>query len=178
MSLEGKAEASRVLRGRINALDVLYISAYAIAVKHGFKGSEEEWLESLKGGNGSGTPGRGISKVEADGDTLIITYTDKTEDRIKLQTGSGNGSRIAEVNLPAAGWIGTESPYSQVVQIDGITERSQVTPTPSVEQLVIFHDKDIAFVAENEDGVVTMYVVGQKPTNDYTMQVTIREVEV
>lgn len=26
-----------------------YLSAYALAVKHGFKGTEEEWLESLKG---------------------------------------------------------------------------------------------------------------------------------
>ena len=26
-----------------------YITAYGLAVKHGFKGSEEEWLESLKG---------------------------------------------------------------------------------------------------------------------------------
>jgi len=26
-----------------------YFSAYGIAVKHGFKGSEEEWLEFLKG---------------------------------------------------------------------------------------------------------------------------------
>jgi len=31
-----------------------YISAYAIAVKHGFTGTEEEWLESLRGG-GPGT---------------------------------------------------------------------------------------------------------------------------
>lgn len=29
-----------------------YISAYAIAVKHGFQGSEEEWLASLQGRNG------------------------------------------------------------------------------------------------------------------------------
>ena len=26
-----------------------YLSAYAIAVKHGFTGTEEEWLASLKG---------------------------------------------------------------------------------------------------------------------------------
>lgn len=29
-----------------------YISAYAIAVKHGFQGTEEEWLNSLQGRNG------------------------------------------------------------------------------------------------------------------------------
>lgn len=49
MSLEGKAEASSVLRGRINSCDFLTISAYGIAVKNGFNGTEAEWLESLKG---------------------------------------------------------------------------------------------------------------------------------
>lgn len=31
-----------------------YYTAYGIAVKHGFQGTEAEWLESLKGGGGSG----------------------------------------------------------------------------------------------------------------------------
>ena len=29
-----------------------YITAYGIAVKHGFQGTEEEWLKSLKGDGG------------------------------------------------------------------------------------------------------------------------------
>ena len=29
-----------------------YLTAYGIAVKHGFRGTEEEWLESLKGERG------------------------------------------------------------------------------------------------------------------------------
>ena len=41
-----------------------------------------------------------------------------------------------------------------------------------------FYEKDITFVTENEGGVVTVYVIGQKPTNDYTIQVTITEVDV
>ena len=49
--------------------------------------------------------------------------------------------------------------------------------TPSVEQLVIFYEKDLTFVTENEGGVVTVYAIGQKPTNDYTIQVTITEVK-
>lgn len=47
MSLEGNAVAGQTLKGRINAIDILTISAYGIAVKHGFKGTEEEWLDSL-----------------------------------------------------------------------------------------------------------------------------------
>ena len=91
---------------------------------------------------------------------------------------SQNKVRIAYVNLIAANWVGDASPYSQVVSIDGVTENSQVDLTPSVEQLVIFYEKDLGFVAENEDGVVTVYAIGQKPENDYPIQVTITEVDV
>ena len=86
--------------------------------------------------------------------------------------------RIANVTLLASGWKGTASPYSQVVAIDGITANSQVDLTPSVEQLVTFHQKDLALVTENDDGVVTVYAIGDKPTADYTMQATITEVTV
>ena len=86
--------------------------------------------------------------------------------------------RIADVDLLAANWVGTTSPYSQVVNIEGVTEYSQVDLTPSIEQLVVFYQKDLGFVTENEDGVVTVYAIGQKPENDYTIQVTITEVNV
>ena len=85
-------------------------------------------------------------------------------------------SRISYIDLLASKWQGTASPYSQVVAVEGATENSQVDLTPSVEQLSIFHNKDLAFVTENEDGVVTVYAIGQKPTNDYHIQVTITEV--
>jgi hypothetical protein len=87
-------------------------------------------------------------------------------------------ARIADIDLLAANWIGDKNPYSQVVNIEGVTENSQVDLTPSIEQLVIFHEKDLCFVTENEDGVVTVYAIGQKPENDYTIQVTITEVGV
>ena len=84
--------------------------------------------------------------------------------------------KISYIDLPASKWQGAESPYHQVVDVDGITEYSKVDLNPSVDQLEVFHDKDITFVTENDDGVVTVYCIGQKPTNDYTMQVTITEV--
>lgn len=87
-------------------------------------------------------------------------------------------ARIAYVDLLAANWVGDANPYSQVVEIEGVTENSQVDLTPSIEQLVIFYEKDLGFVTENEDGVVTVYAIGQKPENDYTIQVTVTEVDV
>lgn len=86
--------------------------------------------------------------------------------------------KIGEVTLSASAWNGENSPYSQVVNIDGVTENSQVDLTPDVQQLAIFHNKDLAFVTENYGGVVTVYAIGQKPTNDYTIQVTITEVDI
>lgn len=37
------------VHGRIDRLGVLCIDAYGVAVKNGFEGTVEEWLESLKG---------------------------------------------------------------------------------------------------------------------------------
>ena len=85
---------------------------------------------------------------------------------------------IGVVELLANKWVGSDNLYSQVVYIDGVTKNSQVDLTPSVEQLTIFYEKDLTFVTENEDGIVTVYAIGQKPENDYTIQVTITEVSV
>ena len=89
-----------------------------------------------------------------------------------------NAPKIGYVTLLASDWVGEEKLYHQVVEIEGVTENSQVDLTPSVEQLLVFYDKDLAFVAENEGGIVTVYAIGQKPLNDYTIQVTITEVDV
>ena len=90
-----------------------------------------------------------------------------------------NTAKIGSVSLPASAWATRSSNlYAQVVSIAGTTAYSQVDLTPSVEQLAVFYEKDLTFVTENEDGVVTVYAIGQKPTNDYTIQVTITEVSV
>ena len=86
--------------------------------------------------------------------------------------------RLATITLSSASWTGADSLYSQVVTIPGITKYSKVDLLPSVEQLAIFHNKDVAFVTENENGVVTVYAIGDKPLLDYTMQVQITEVDV
>ena len=99
------------------------------------------------------------------------------ETEIAKLKGAGSAT-IGEVTLRAANWVGAASPYSQVVTIAGVTANSQVDLTPNVQQLSIFYNKDLAFVTENEDGVVTVYAIGQKPANDYTIQVTITEVNV
>ena len=89
---------------------------------------------------------------------------------------AGAAAKLTEIVLPAANWKGAISPYSQVVAVEGVSVNSMVDLQPSVEQLEIFHDKDIAFSTENDGGVVTVYAIGDKPQNDYTIQATIMEV--
>lgn len=155
--LNGSVSTGRTLGGKMNKLTVIYEDAYQIAVKHGFEGTVEEWLESLKGENATEEQ---IAKAVSDYMKANPT------------------AMIGEVELLADKWVGEGSLHSQVVDIEGITENSQVDLTPSVEQLVIFYEKDLTFVTENEGGIVTVYAIGQRPTNDYTIQVTITEVDV
>ena len=107
------------------------------------------------------------------GDTTYEIVDQQAREALRKLTAT---TRVAEIELLAGNWVGDAIPYSQVVAIPGITKFSQVDLTPSVEQLVVFYDKDLTLVTENEDGVVTVYAIGQKPVNDYTIQVTIREV--
>ena len=91
---------------------------------------------------------------------------------------SAPAAKITNVTLKASAWIGSNSLYSQVLSIDGITQYSKVDLQPSVEQLAIFYNKDVAFVTENDNGVVTAFAIGDKPTNDYVIQASITEVQV
>ncbi len=139
-------------------------SAYEIAVLNGFVGSEAEWLASLVGPK----PEKGKDYFTPEDIQAIVNEI----------SGQFATAIIGNVSIFADKWVGNASPYSQVVEVEGATENSQVDLTPSVEQLAIFHEKDLAFVTENYGGVVTVYAVGQKPENDYTIQVTITEVAV
>lgn len=115
---------------------------------------------------------------EADGTVSDAQIENALEKYFEENGTNYSSAKIGEVELTAAGWVGDASPYSQVVSIEGVTANSQVDLTPSVQQLATFYEKDLTFVTENEGGTVTVYAIGQKPTNDYTIQVTITEVEV
>lgn len=88
------------------------------------------------------------------------------------------GTKATYITLLASAWVGTESPYSQVVKVDGVTPYSQVDLLPSAELLSEFQKKDLTLVTENEDGVITVFAIGAKPTQNWTIQATITEVSV
>lgn len=86
----------------------------------------------------------------------------------------------ASVTLYADRWEQTENEqrwHQEVVVANAnITEYSKVDLQLTAEQIMAFYEKDLAFVAENEDGVVTVYCIGQVPENDYVIQATVSEV--
>ncbi len=101
MSLEGNV-SGKLLKGRINSVDTLVLSAYAIAVKNGFEGTEEEWLASLKGEKGDkGDPGA-FEEGELDLDNnRIINVADPISD------GDAVNLRYANSNYKPIGWTPT-----------------------------------------------------------------------
>lgn len=68
--------------------------------------------------------------------------------------------------------------YYQPVKVNNavITPNSKIDLQPSPVDLAIFHEKDITFTAINRGGSVRVCVIGQKPTQEYTIQVTVTEV--
>ena len=63
-----------------------------------------------------------------------------------------------------------------IVQNAVITPYSRVDLQPTPGDLAIFREKDLAFTAVNAGGNVRICLVGQKPTNSYTMQAMVTEV--
>lgn len=86
--------------------------------------------------------------------------------------------KVTNVTLYATSWAGDANPYSQVVTINGVTVNSKVDLQPTALQIVDLQNNDIALMAENDNGVVTVYAIGGKPTVDYTMQALITEVAI
>lgn len=108
----------------------------------------------------------GINKDE--GSKRLITEDDLASILPKMTT----------ITLPASSWAGDANPWSQVVTMNGVTANSKIDLQPTALQIVDMQNNDIALMAENDDGIVTVYAIGSKPTVDYTMQALITEVAI
>lgn len=87
-----------------------------------------------------------------------------------------NAPKTTTVTLSASGWSGSSNPWSQVVNINGVTANSKVDLQPTASQIVELQNADIMLMVENNAGVTTAYAIGGKPTSTYTMQALITEV--
>lgn len=98
------------------------------------------------------------------------------------KSGGVTATSAASVTLYADRWEQSESEnmwYQEVAVANAtITPYSKVDLQPSAEQLLIFYEKDLTFVTENDGGNITVYCIGQKPANNYVIQATITEVKI
>ena len=120
---------------------------------------------------GSNPPSNAQVWIEPDGDSNIAMSLKEI-----YKTISSMKPKAITITLISSAWVVDGDRYSQIVSIPEATAYSKVDLQPSAEQLTIFHEKDIAFVTENVGGTITVYCIGQKPANDYTIQATITEV--
>jgi hypothetical protein len=86
--------------------------------------------------------------------------------------------KISNVTLEANNWTfdNAADTYVQQVSVGNITYNTMVDISLTVAQMVIFKQKDITFIPVNDNKVIKVYCIGQKPTNDYTVQMKFTEV--
>lgn len=114
---------------------------------------------------------------------LKIKKTDGTWQEVwgaltDVSGGSAAAPKLTSITMPAANWSGTSNPYSQVVTCNGVNVNSKLDLQPTPTQIVELQDAEISLMATNNNGVVTVWAIGNKPTSDYTMDVLITEVVV
>lgn len=92
----------------------------------------------------------------------VTLYADKWEQMLDAE-----GNAVADT-------------YYQVVTVDNatITVNSKVDLQPNADQLLDFYDLGVALTTENDGGIITVYVVGDKPSKSYNIQAVVTEVVV
>lgn len=149
-----------------------------------FKGSAEQWHNIVIGAYNEpltnahihynvvpateGYVNEQIKNISVTGGSAVYAY-------VNIRGGINNWT--SEDVLDSSGNI-IGSRYGQVVNVNNaeITPNSKVDLQITSEQMVVFYEKSLAFVAENDDGVITVYCVGSVPQNDHTMQAVVTEV--
>jgi hypothetical protein len=98
-----------------------------------------------------------------------------------ISTGSGGGAdapKLTSITMPASGWQGSSNPYSQVVSCNGVNVNSKLDLQPTPTQVVELQDAEISLMLTNNQGTVTAWALGNKPSEDMTIDVLITEVTV
>lgn len=89
----------------------------------------------------------------------------------------GSTIKIVTTTLYANLWVGSDNFYSQVVDIEGIPADYTGTVRLTPEQVKVFHGKDVAFMVGNENGIITVYLIGQLLMNDYDVDIKFEKEE-
>lgn len=137
MSLIGSTEVKKKLIGRVHLLrEIPGYSAYELAVKHGFKGTEEEWVASIKGEKGE--PGTLESHTEVDAlGHRVINVAEPTDDTDAVNKSYADDKYIpvevldtlySKSNKPTADDVGSITCYRALSYI-GLSDEADITYT-------------------------------------------------
>ena len=134
------------------------------------RGTTDQWKET------------GVKLYEGE---IGVEYADENQTKARILIGTKNGIntipflpviKIRTILLPADGWVGNNSPFSQVVAIEDVTENSKVDLQLTTDILSYLSDEEISLTISNNSRVVTVYALNAKPEIDITIQVSITEV--
>lgn len=132
-----------------------------------YNNNSKYWAQQAAAAAGGGVitfNGRGGAVMPMEGD-----YT-------PAMVGSAPAIKTAIVTLPVASWTGSASPYSQTVEISNVTANSRIDINPDTAVMNGAMEGGYGLVFGNNAGVITAYAVGDKPTAEITVQVSITEV--
>ena len=131
--------------------------------------TEENWLKS--------------SFIPKQGEIIVYDVdTTYTYERMKIGDGITNVNDLpffkqlpksSEIILPVSNWTGDASPYSQVVTITGATSNMRIDLMPTAVQFQQLVSDSTMLTVENNNSIITVYAIGEKPSVDYSMQAII-----
>lgn len=106
---------------------------------------------------------------------IVKNFISNNLEMIKENNSPAN--KISTVTLFADKWEGSESPYSQVVNISGIPIDYTGTVRLTPEQAEAFSGKNVAFIVGNKNGIITVYCIGQKLAGNYDVEIKFEKEE-
>lgn len=161
-----------------------YITAYAIAVKHGFAGSESEWLESLRGPQGYGPvikghydsyndliaahPGGAAGdyyEVGTSADNYLIYYWSAEEETWESISFKGEAGKTAYEYAQDGGYEGTEEEFGEMLaSVEENAEAAETAATAAAGSATTAATKATAAAASASQSAASASSAGESAT--------------
>jgi hypothetical protein len=144
-----------------------------------YEGTEEEWKSIAIDGNNNPLVNATIHYKSVPATKGYVDEVIKNLGTIKSSVHIlGGVQNWTMENITDANGSIIGSRYGQTVNVNNavITQNSKVDLHASSEQIIEFYNDGLAFVAENDNGVVTVYCIGDVPKIDYEIQAVVTEV--
>lgn len=150
----------------------------------------QAWFATIKDILDADTAGHLLNLIDDLDDTKADKVVNATEGNLPSLDSSGNlvdsgipkaktalKPRKVIISMTAAGWVGSESPYTQTVSIPSGTANDLVDLQPDDTIIMqIVEDGVLALKVDNINGVFTAKALKNKPSIDLTIQATLTEV--